>query len=146
MTISDAAGPLDVRANGRPVADNGEVIRDALLAGFGIALKSTWDVAPYLRSGELVSVLDSYPRADAVAIWAKYPSRAFVPPKTLAFDFVAAHFGDPPYWDREPAGPAGSQTRGRWPAGTRGQCLPPCAPPCLRFEFTSVCESFCVRC
>jgi DNA-binding transcriptional LysR family regulator len=92
-----------VRVSGRLVTDNGEVIRDALLAGFGIALKSTWDVAPYLRSGELVSVLDSYPLADAVAIWAVYPSRAFVPPKTLAFiDFFAAHFGDPPYWDREP--------------------------------------------
>ncbi|MCC8391360.1 LysR family transcriptional regulator [Paraburkholderia sp. MMS20-SJTR3] len=97
------AGTLDVRVGGRLVADNGEVIRDALLAGFGIALKSTWDVARHLRSGELVSVLDSYPLADDVAIWAVYPSRAFVPPRTLAFiDFLAAHFGDPPYWDREP--------------------------------------------
>ncbi|NIF51469.1 LysR family transcriptional regulator [Burkholderia sp. Ax-1724] len=97
------AGTLDVRVGGRLATDNGEVIRDALLAGFGIALKSTWDVAPYLRSGALVSVLDSYPLADDVAIWAVYPSRAFVPPKTLAFiDFLAAHFGDPPYWDREP--------------------------------------------
>nr|WKF56100.1 HTH-type transcriptional regulator DmlR [Paraburkholderia busanensis] len=94
------AGPIDVRVRGRLVTDNGEVIRDALLDGFGIALKSTWDVAPYLRSGALVSVLDSYPLAETVAIWAVYPSRAFVPPKTLAFiDFLAAHFGDPPYWD-----------------------------------------------
>jgi hypothetical protein len=32
-----------------------------------------------------------------------YPSRAFVPPKTLAFiDFLTAHFGDPPFWDMEP--------------------------------------------
>jgi DNA-binding transcriptional LysR family regulator len=96
-------GPLDVRVTGRLATDNGEVIRDALLAGFGIALKSTWDVAPYLRSGELVTILDSYPPAETVAIWAVYPSRAFVPPKTLALiDFLAAHFGDPPYWDVEP--------------------------------------------
>ena len=94
------AGPLDVRVNGRLATDNGEVIRDALLAGFGIALKSTWDVAPYLRSGKLVTILDSYPLAETVAIWGVYPSRAFVPPKTLAFiDFLAEHFGDPPYWD-----------------------------------------------
>lgn len=100
------AGRLDVRVSGRLVTDNGEVIRDALLDGFGVALKSTWDVARYLRSGQLVSVLDTYPLADAVAIWAVYPSRAFVPPKTLAFiDFVAAHLGDPPYWDAEPAQP-----------------------------------------
>ncbi|MEQ5838340.1 LysR family transcriptional regulator [Paraburkholderia acidicola] len=97
------AGHLNVRVGGRLDADNGEVLRDALLAGFGIALRSTWDVAPYLRSGELVTVLDSYPLAKTVALWAVYPSRAFVPPKTVAFiDFLAAHFGDPPYWDREP--------------------------------------------
>ncbi|ALP62938.1 LysR family transcriptional regulator [Paraburkholderia caribensis] len=96
------AGPLTVRVGGRLATDNGEVIRDALLAGFGIALKSTWDVAPYLRSGELVTVLDAYPLGETVAIWAVYPSRAFVPPKTVAFiDFLAAHFGDPPYWDIE---------------------------------------------
>jgi len=97
------AGPLSVRVEGRLATDNGEVIRDALLAGFGIALKSTWDVAPYLRSGQLVTVLDSYPLAQSVAIWAVYPSRAFVPPKTLAFiDFLTERFGDPPYWDVEP--------------------------------------------
>ncbi|XUW89821.1 LysR family transcriptional regulator [Burkholderia sp. M6-3] len=97
------AGTLDVRVSGRMVTDNGEVIRDALLAGFGIALKSTWDVAPFLRTGELVSVLENYPLAEKVAIWAVYPSRAFVPPKTLAFiDFLAGHFGDPPFWDVEP--------------------------------------------
>ncbi len=97
------AGPVSVRVDGRLATDNGEVIRDALLAGLGIALKSTWDVAPYLRSGQLVTVLDSYPLAETVAIWAVYPSRAFVPPKTLAFiDFLAERFGDPPYWDVEP--------------------------------------------
>jgi DNA-binding transcriptional LysR family regulator len=97
------AGRLDVRVGGRLATDNGEVIRDALLAGFGIALKSTWDVAPYLQSGELVTVLDSYPLADIVAIWAVYPSRAFVPPKTTAFiTFLTEHFGDPPYWDTAP--------------------------------------------
>ncbi|HEY4351564.1 MAG TPA: LysR substrate-binding domain-containing protein, partial [Paraburkholderia sp.] len=94
------AGPVSVRVEGRLATDNGEVIRDALLDGFGIALKSTWDVAPYLKSGTLVTVLDSYPLAETVAIWAVYPSRAFVPPKTLALiDFLAERFGDPPYWD-----------------------------------------------
>jgi DNA-binding transcriptional LysR family regulator len=96
-------GTIDVRVSGRLETDNGEVIRDALLDGFGIGLKSTWSVAPFLHGGELVSVLDSYPLAETVAIWAVYPSRAFVPPKTTAFiDFLIAHFGDPPYWDVDP--------------------------------------------
>ncbi|MEK8044645.1 LysR substrate-binding domain-containing protein, partial [Burkholderia contaminans] len=69
--------------------------------GFGIAIKSTWDVGPLLASGALVTVLDDYPFAEDIAIWAVYPSRAHVPLKTLAFiAFLAAHFGDPPYWDR----------------------------------------------
>ena len=97
-------GVINVRVSGRLASDNGEVIRDALAAGFGIGLKSTWSVAPLLASGELVTVLDDYPLAQTVAIWAVYPSRAFVPPKTLAFiDFLAAQFGEPPYWDVDPA-------------------------------------------
>lgn len=93
-----------MRVSGRLVTDNGEVIRDALAAGIGIGLKSTWSVAPLLASGELVTVLDDYPLAQTVAIWAVYPSRAFVPPKTLAFiGFLAARFGEPPYWDVDPA-------------------------------------------
>jgi DNA-binding transcriptional LysR family regulator len=97
-------GVIDVRVSGRLVTDNGEVIRDALAAGVGIGLKSTWSVAPLIASGELVTVLDDYPLAQTVAIWAVYPSRAFVPPKTLAFiDFLAAQFGEPPYWDVDPA-------------------------------------------
>ncbi|WP_321798541.1 LysR family transcriptional regulator [Caballeronia sp. J97] len=97
-------GAIDVRVSGRLVTDNGEVIRDALAAGIGIGLKSTWSVAPLLASGELVTVLDDYPLAQTVAIWAVYPSRAFVPPKTLAFiEFLSAQFGEPPYWDVDPA-------------------------------------------
>lgn len=97
-------GVIDVRVSGRLVTDNGEVIRDALAAGVGIGLKSTWSVAPLIASGELFTVLDDYPLAQTVAIWAVYPSRAFVPPKTLAFiDFLAARFGEPPYWDVDPA-------------------------------------------
>lgn len=98
------SGIVDIRVSGRLATDNGEVIRDALVQGFGIGVKSTWSVAPFLHSGELVPVLQSYPLAESIAIWAVYPSRSFVPPKTTAFiDFLAEHFGDPPYWDTEPA-------------------------------------------
>ncbi|CDY75542.1 Transcriptional regulator, LysR family [Caballeronia glathei] len=97
-------GVINVRVSGRLASDNGEVIRDALAAGFGIGLKSTWSVAPLLSAGELVTLLDDYPLSETVAIWAVYPSRAFVPPKTLAFiDFLIARFGEPPYWDVEPS-------------------------------------------
>ncbi|MBV8273628.1 MAG: LysR family transcriptional regulator [Cupriavidus sp.] len=94
-------GETSVGVRGNLRVDNGEVIRDAILAGMGIALKSTWDVAPYLRGGELVTVLDEYPVLPAVSIWAVYPSRHLVPAKTRAFvEFFADRFGSPPYWDR----------------------------------------------
>jgi len=90
---------VNVRGNLR--VDNGEVLRDAVVAGVGISLKSTWDVGPLLRSGALETVLDEYPVVPAVSIWAVFPSRHLVPPKTRAFvDFFAERFGNPPYWDR----------------------------------------------
>ncbi len=101
-------GETAIAVRGNLRADNGEVIRDAIVAGLGIALKSTWDVAPLLRRGELVTVLDEYPVLPAVSIWAVYPSRHLVPAKTRAFvDFFANWFGAPPYWDRgdPPAAP-----------------------------------------
>ncbi|AKC70495.1 LysR family transcriptional regulator [Pandoraea oxalativorans] len=95
-------GPMSVRVSGRLVSDNGEVLRDAVLAGLGIALKSTWDVAAYLQRGELVPVLPAYPLAEEVAIWAVYPSRVFVPPKTQAMiEFLQARFGPVPYWEAQ---------------------------------------------
>ena len=93
-------GPLTVRVGGRLVAATARRSAKALV-GFGIAIKSTWDVGPLLASGARVTVLDDYPFAEDIAIWAVYPSRAHVPLKTLAFiTFLAEHFGDPPYWDR----------------------------------------------
>ncbi|MBN9096313.1 LysR family transcriptional regulator [Pandoraea pnomenusa] len=98
-------GELNVRVGGRLVSDNGEVLRDAVLAGMGIALKSTWDVGAHLQRGDLVAVLPAYPLAEEVAIWGVYPSRAFVPPKTHALiEFLQARFGPGPvpYWDARP--------------------------------------------
>ncbi|ALS62211.1 LysR family transcriptional regulator [Pandoraea norimbergensis] len=109
-----SGGALSVRVTGRLSSDNGEVLRDAVVAGLGIAPKSTWDIGAYLRRGELVPVLSAYPLADEVAIWAVYPSRAFVPPKTHALiDFLQARFGPTPYWDVQDdalEGPAGTGT------------------------------------
>lgn len=100
-------GETAIAVRGNLRVDNGEVIRDAILAGMGIALKSTWDVAGQLRRGELVTVLDEYPVLPVVSIWAVYPSRHLVPAKTRAFvDFFAAYFGSPPYWDRGDPPPA----------------------------------------
>lgn len=92
-TFDRPDGPLSIEIGGRLVVNNGDVLRDAALAGIGIVLKSTWDVGAELRSGALVPVLRDHPLVDQGAIWAVYPSARLLAPKVRAFvDFFAAHF------------------------------------------------------
>ncbi|QWF15713.1 LysR family transcriptional regulator [Lysobacter capsici] len=89
-----------VRVNGRLESNFGEVLRDAAIAGLGIAHFSTWHVHDDLRAGRLVQVLPEYELPDT-AIHAVMPQRRFVPSRVRAFvDFVAQSFGEVPPWER----------------------------------------------
>jgi len=91
-----------IKAQGVFRTDNGEAIRDASLNGLGITLSSTWNAYQYLKSGELVQILENYPLVSDTAIWALYPSTRQLAPKIRAFiDYFAEHFGSPPFWDKE---------------------------------------------
>jgi DNA-binding transcriptional LysR family regulator len=80
-------------------SDFGEVIRDAALAGMGIALHSTWHVCEDLRSGRLQQVLPRYHLPDS-AIYAVMPQRRLVLPRVRAFvDFLVDRFGTVPPWE-----------------------------------------------
>ncbi|CAA2158298.1 MULTISPECIES: LysR family transcriptional regulator [Methylobacterium] len=89
-TVS-AAGPLRTHSN--------EVVREAVIGGLGIALRSTWDVHAELRSGLLEVVLPAYTAAAQAGIYAVYPSRAFVPAKTRAFiEFLKRSYRSSAAW------------------------------------------------
>jgi DNA-binding transcriptional LysR family regulator len=89
-----------MRVGGRLRSDNGEAMRDAAIAGLGIALQSTWAVAEHLKSGQLVRVMRDYPVAVDAVISAQYLNRSFLPLKSKVFiDFFAARFGPTPYWE-----------------------------------------------
>ncbi|MGD9945742.1 MAG: LysR family transcriptional regulator [Burkholderiaceae bacterium] len=89
-----------VKVGGSFECNNGEAIRDAALAGLGIALKATWDVAGAIKTGRLVQILDDYPNASETSVWAVYPSRRNVPAKVTAFiAFMKEHFSSQPHWD-----------------------------------------------
>lgn len=89
-----------VRVTGRLQSDNGEALRDAAVAGLGIALQSTWAIYEQIKAGTLVRVLDEFPLALDTVVSAQYLHRHFLPPKTQAFiDFFAARFGPAPYWE-----------------------------------------------
>lgn len=89
-----------VRVAGNFQCNNGEVIREAALAGLGIALKATWDVAGAIKAGRLKVLLKDYPISSQTSVWALYPSRRNVPAKVTAFiSFLRENFNSQPYWD-----------------------------------------------
>lgn len=83
------AGPLS--------SNSGEMVRDWCLAGHGLMLRSLWDIAPQLASGELVRVLPEWSMPDADVHWLA-PYRAQVPRRIrLLVDFLAQRFAEEPW-------------------------------------------------
>ena len=94
-------GPVTLRPEGPLLTNSSEVVRETVLAGLGIALRSTWDIGPELKGGTLVRVLPDWEGSVNVGLYAVYPSRQFLPAKVRAFiDFLAGLYGPEPYWDR----------------------------------------------
>jgi len=86
-----------LRVRGPLASNSGELARDWCLAGHGIMLRSLWDVAPHLASGELVRVLPQHAMPDADIHWVapwhpKTPRRV-----RLLIDALAAYFRDEPW-------------------------------------------------
>ncbi len=96
------ADPLHVPVSGPLSSNSGELVRDWCLAGHGIMLRSLWDIAPQLSSGELVHVLPDWSMPDADIHWLA-PYRAQVPRRIrLLVDHLAAAFKAEP-WKLRPA-------------------------------------------
>lgn len=94
-------GATSMRVSGNLQTNSSEVVREAVSAGLGIALRSTWDVGPALQRGDLKIVLPKYRESKRVAVYAVYPSRRFLPARVRVFiDFLADLFGPEPYWDK----------------------------------------------
>lgn len=90
--LSDGREQLTVKVRGALSSNHGEVAVDWAVAGHGIVLRSLWDVAGLLRSGQLVPVLPAWsdPSADIHAI---YPQRHHLSAKVRVFlDFMAERF------------------------------------------------------
>ncbi|HBF29487.1 LysR family transcriptional regulator [Rhizobium sp.] len=94
-------GPISHRPDGLLMTNSSEVIREVVLSGLGIALRSTWDIGPELKSGKLVQVLPDFEGSRNLSLSAVYPSRQFLPAKIRLFiDYLAALYGPTPYWER----------------------------------------------
>ncbi len=94
-------GSLIYRPSGPLLTNSSEVIRECTIAGLGIALRSTWDIAKELKDGRLVRVLPAYRGSRNVAVYAVYASRRFLPTKVRVFvDYMSELFGPRPYWEK----------------------------------------------
>jgi LysR family transcriptional regulator, transcriptional activator for dmlA len=86
-----------VRVRGSLSSNSGELVRDWCLQGRGIMLRSLWDVAAQLKSGQLVRVLPSYSMPDADIHWLA-PYRPETPRRIrLLIDFLIQQFQDEPW-------------------------------------------------
>lgn len=94
-------GQRSLKVKGNIRSNSFEFMRDALMAGVGLGLRSTWDIALELKNGALKVVLPEWRGSDAVAIHAVYPCRDFMPEKVNVFiEYLAEIYGTDPYWNK----------------------------------------------
>ena len=92
--LTDGKQQTMVKVRGPLSTNHGEIAVDWALAGHGIILRSEWDVAAYLRAGQLVRVLDPW-IGNSADIHAIYPQRHHLSATVRVFlDFLAEHFAD----------------------------------------------------
>ena len=93
-------GITSLRLSGEIKTNSSEVVHQALLAGCGIALRSTWQVRDDLLSKKLVQILPQYSEAPGVAVYAVYPDKQYIPARLRVFvEFLAGIYSPAPYWD-----------------------------------------------
>ena len=93
-----------VRVQGPLTSNSGEMVRDWCLAGHGVMLRSLWDIAPQLASGELVRVLPLYSMPDADIHWVA-PWRPKTPRRVrLLVDHLVEQFRSEPWKPAKPGG------------------------------------------
>jgi len=93
-------GITSLKLSGEIKTNSSEIVYQALLAGCGIALRSTWQIRDELLSKKLVHILPQYREAPGVAVYAIYPDKQYVPVRLRVFvDFLADIYGPTPYWD-----------------------------------------------
>ena len=95
-------GPVSIPGASILRTNSSEVVRELLLTGMGIALRSTWDIGPDLRAGRLRVVLPEHPGATDVSIFAVHPASNYLPAGVLRFiEHLRVLYAPAPYWDAD---------------------------------------------
>jgi DNA-binding transcriptional LysR family regulator len=97
--FGSGAGRTVVRPRAALRVNNGMLMRDAAVAGLGLALLPTFFVHQEIRTGALVEVNIGWP-AEGAELFLIYPRDNGAVTKIRAFgDCLRRSFGDPPYWE-----------------------------------------------
>jgi len=101
LTLTERGGrQVNVRVSGNLDCNDGELLHRWAIEGLGIAWRSTWEIAPELERGELVTVLDPY-ALPSYDIHAVYPQHRHVPARLRLFvDYLKGTYSRPGYWSR----------------------------------------------
>jgi DNA-binding transcriptional LysR family regulator len=87
-----------IRVTPALTSNDGEVVRNWALAGLGVALRSQWDVAPFVKRGELARVLTRW-AFDGADVLALTPARRGISARVSWFvEFLKAQFHPKPPW------------------------------------------------
>ena len=97
--LADGGNVITVPVNGCLASNNGDVLRDAAIAGIGIARLPLFLVCDQIRAGSLRAVLPAYAPGD-LDIHALYAPNRYLAAKTRVFiDFLVDRFGKIPPWE-----------------------------------------------
>jgi len=93
-------GPVTVRAQPALVVSNGDMMRDAAIAGVGLAMLPTFIAGPALKQG-LLQVVEMEHEPELEFIYMAHPQGRSPSAKLRAIaDHLKKAFGEPPYWER----------------------------------------------
>lgn len=82
------------------MVNDGEVMRALIEQGFGLGLKSLWNVSESLASGALVKVLSDFPLKTDSAIWLLFPKgRVSAPKVRIMVDYLIEQFTPTLPWE-----------------------------------------------
>ncbi|MFY0615170.1 MAG: LysR family transcriptional regulator [Hyphomicrobiaceae bacterium] len=97
--LTHAGKPLSAPINSRLCSNNGDVLREAALAGQGIAMLPTFLVGDDIQASHLQVILPDYPPKE-LGIYALYAPNKYLAAKTrVLIDFLVDRFGPEPPWD-----------------------------------------------
>ncbi|WP_024302724.1 LysR family transcriptional regulator [Pseudogulbenkiania sp. MAI-1] len=96
--FTDGDQLVNLKVSGDLECNDGAVLHEWALKGYGLAWRSLWEVKEDLAAGRLVTVLDYFSSPD-YPVYAVVPQRKFLPLRVRHFiDHLKACYDEPGYW------------------------------------------------